>query len=239
MSRRTDHWATRSANNPQGRFCGFHIVFIVGCQPTAEPNVRSADRQITHRYPRPLEGIKHSTKRFLVLRMGPRRLLLSPRLCYTLLPSCFTCYHLTRALCTSSEARVSLPRAVTPNLLAAWLPVWRQEAGVLWLEDHRASERRSPSELSCLCRRRRENLRFHFQSLSSLCNRRERLSHPRNTSTPVQYKYVCLVHVTCSCMSPAGWVRSLFLLLWGMQASCCCVEVSLGRKAVWVHTCMD
>lgn len=41
----------------------------------------------------------------------------------------------------------------------------------------------APPELDCLCRRR-ENLCFHFQSLSS------RLSHPQTTAAPVQYMYV-------------------------------------------------
>lgn len=61
MSRGTNHWSTRSTNNPQGRFCGFHFVFIVRHWPaveSAEPNV--ADHQIKRFYLCILEGIKHS-----------------------------------------------------------------------------------------------------------------------------------------------------------------------------------
>ncbi len=167
------------------------------------------------------------------------------------LHSCFTWYQPTQTLCVFPLKPASLfLLAVTPSFLAAWLlfstppppprsppprrspclPVWRLAAGVLWLEDQRASERRSPSELNCLCRRRRENLRFHFQTLSSLCNRRERLSHPRTTSSPVQYQ-----RVSHPCYMLIDWARSLLYAAACELRTAECWGVTRRKGSVGAH----
>lgn len=75
----------------------------------------------------------------------------------------------------------------------------------------------APPEL-CLCRRR-ENLCFHFQSLSS------RLSHPQITAALVQYMYVA-----CSRLMLAD--RGLFSCTWGQHRR------SSAPSTVSVHVCL-
>lgn len=62
------------------------------------------------------------------------------------------------------------------------------------------------------------------------CKRRECLSHPRTTVAPVQHQCVGLISMLqiCSCEWGA-------FLLRGMWATCCWVELPLGRKAVWTN----
>lgn len=98
---------------------------------------------------------------------------------------------------------------------ARFLPVSRQAAaGVLWLEDQRASKRRSPSELGCLCGRWREKstLPFSESVLSfSLQQERERESaypapgwQEHRFSVAASVSYPCYTLASgCSCLRGA------------------------------------
>lgn len=85
--------------------------------------------------------------------------------------------------------------AVLPPCLS--MPVWRQAAGVLWLEDQRASERWSPCEPGCVGGG--EKVYTFLFSLPSHCYRRELLSLPQTNITAstiqlhVSYRYYVLL----------------------------------------------
>lgn len=85
--------------------------------------------------------------------------------------------------------------AVLPPCLS--MPVWRQAAGVLWLEDQRASERWSPCEPGCVGGG--EKVYTFIFSLPSHCYRRELLSLPQTNITAstiqlhVSYRYYVLL----------------------------------------------
>lgn len=131
----------RSTNNSHGSICGFHITFIARHQlvaKSAKLNAGKDEHEITGCYLHLLEGIKHSTrdKRSLIIQRRSELSLL-PLLCYASLHSCFTCYHLTQALCISSEDSSSHTQplgcltAVLPLPPPLSMPVLRQAAGVL------------------------------------------------------------------------------------------------------------
>lgn len=94
--------------------------------------------------------------------------------------------------------------AVLPPCLS--MPVWRQAAGVLWLEDQRASERWSPCEPGCVGGGGEKVYTFIF-SLPSHCYRRELLSLPQTNITASTIQ----LHVLSISCAPKGWVKSLFL----------------------------
>lgn len=225
----------RSTKEARGRFYILHIVYIVRCwaaAESAEPNV--VDHSITRLYLCLPEGIKHS------LNLGhPHHLSLNLASLFMLSSNAGTLYF-PWSLCLSSLLHPFVSAAWLLSCFHPTLPVWTQAAGVLRLGDQRASERQSPSKLGCLCRRRRENLRLHLQSRSFLSNRRERLSHPRMTRALVQI-WGMLQH---SRLSPAGWAKSccfVYLFSFFYERTCellAQVEVSPGKKAVWVHARM-
>lgn len=93
-----------------------------------------------------------------------------------------SCSHPAQSLFIFSEAAASLfpPSSSHPgSRLPGCLSEGRQQV-FCDSEIREPSERRSPSELCCLCgrRRRRESLRFHFQRLSSLLQQERALIPP-------------------------------------------------------------
>lgn len=216
----------RSTDNPQGRFCGFHVVFIARHQPaakSAKPNVGKRGASNCTLLPAP--PWRHQT--FLRETKGLWYSLsacVDVNSCYHLAfatsrsTPVFTCYHLTQALCVSSEACVSLPLAVTPNLLAAWLlfflsppflslsPCLSEGRQQVFCDSKIREPRRdgAPLSLAVCVGGGEKNLRFHFQSLSSPCNGRERLSpppdHKRTSSIPLPVSYPCYMLMYVSYM---------------------------------------
>lgn len=133
------------------------------------------------------------------------------------LRSGFKCCLLTQSLHIPSETCASLQLTVTPNVSPPHYLSGRQQV-FCDLEIRESWKDGAPPELDCLCRRR-ENLCFHFQSISS------RLSHPQITAAPVQYTYV-----TCWRLLLAD--RGLF--------SCTCGQrrQSSAPSTVSVHVCL-
>lgn len=99
----------------------------------------------------------------------------------------FDCCLPTKSLHVPSETCASARLPVTPNVSPPHYLSGRQQVFCDW-EIRESWKDGAAPELNCLCRRR-ENLCFHFQSLSS------RLSHPQITAAPVQY--MLYVHVCC------------------------------------------
>lgn len=156
-----DHWAMRSTNNPQGRFCDFHSVFITRRQ--SQPSLTSEKKRSTKSHAATRCSLKASNNLRVTkglwysisacVDVNSCHHLVSATSCFH---SCFTCYHLMQTLCVSSEdSFLSLshptswlldccsPPPSLPPSSSLPLHLWGQAAGVLWLEDQRASERRS------------------------------------------------------------------------------------------------
>lgn len=198
-----DCWATKSINKPKRRSCTVCICFIARHQPVSHQSVK----------PNSARGEPHAATCTCVKVLNitewqkvSDKLLRLLHLCHILLPSYFTCYTVY-----FFWSRLYLSLSVTPSLSAAWLLFFPPvspclcEAGVLWLEDQRASERWSPCEPGCVGGGGEKVYTFIF-SLPSHCYRRELLSLPQTNITASTIQ----LHVLSISCAPKGWVKSLF-----------------------------
>lgn len=228
MSRGTNHWSTRSTNNPQGRFCGFHFVFIVRHWPSAEsakPNV--ADHQIKRFYLCILEGIKHSVTE--KVSDTPQAPVCAVNLCYPLafayilLHSCFsmlssntvTLYFLWSFCLSSTRCHTQrlgcLTAVSSPHPPPSCMSEGRQQ---VFCDSKIREPRRDGAPLSsAACVGGGEQI---HASIFRVCP----LSATGESTYPTpgwqEHRFnipvcVCLIHVTRSCLSPTtGWVKSCF-----------------------------